>query len=134
VGQDRDDYMTSVTIGARRRVDGPILLADYDPGWPGLYEREATRCGPFSATGSACWSTSRSTSVPSLPRQADHRHAPGGRERGHGPATFLDGVPAPSADPRTRWRHRLFKGPDTGINLHTFGDGSSEIARMLALP
>jgi GrpB-like predicted nucleotidyltransferase (UPF0157 family) len=28
--------------------------------------------------------------------------------------------------------HRLFKGPDTDINLHTFGAGSSEIERMLA--
>jgi len=28
--------------------------------------------------------------------------------------------------------HRLFKGPDTDINLHTFSAGSSEIARMLA--
>jgi cyclophilin family peptidyl-prolyl cis-trans isomerase len=27
----RDDYMRSVTIGERRRVDGPIYLADYDP-------------------------------------------------------------------------------------------------------
>src|SRR6478735_2997814 len=28
--------------------------------------------------------------------------------------------------------HRLFKGPDTNINLHTFSDGSTEIRRMLA--
>ena len=28
--------------------------------------------------------------------------------------------------------HRLFKGPDTDINLHVFSDGSSEIDRMLA--
>jgi GrpB-like predicted nucleotidyltransferase (UPF0157 family) len=28
--------------------------------------------------------------------------------------------------------HRLFKGPDTDINLHTFSAGSSEITRMLA--
>ena len=40
---NRDDYMSSVTIGARRRVDGPIHLADYDPGWPTLYQREAAR-------------------------------------------------------------------------------------------
>jgi GrpB-like predicted nucleotidyltransferase (UPF0157 family) len=28
--------------------------------------------------------------------------------------------------------HRVFKGPDTDVNLHTFSYGSSEIARMLA--
>jgi GrpB-like predicted nucleotidyltransferase (UPF0157 family) len=28
--------------------------------------------------------------------------------------------------------HRLFKGPDTNINLHCFSDGCPEIQRMLA--
>ena len=28
-------------------------------------------------------------------------------------------------------QHRLFKGPDTSINLHVFSEGSSEIERML---
>jgi GrpB-like predicted nucleotidyltransferase (UPF0157 family) len=27
--------------------------------------------------------------------------------------------------------HRLFKGPETDIHLHTFSEGSSEITRML---
>ena len=27
--------------------------------------------------------------------------------------------------------HRLFKGPDTNINLHVFSEGCSEIGRML---
>jgi GrpB-like predicted nucleotidyltransferase (UPF0157 family) len=30
------------------------------------------------------------------------------------------------------YEHRLFKGPDTDINLHTFTAGSTEIDRMLA--
>jgi GrpB-like predicted nucleotidyltransferase (UPF0157 family) len=30
------------------------------------------------------------------------------------------------------YEHRLFKGPDTNINLHTFTEGSLEIRRMLA--
>ncbi|HEU4971280.1 MAG TPA: GrpB family protein, partial [Gaiellaceae bacterium] len=28
--------------------------------------------------------------------------------------------------------HRLFKGPDTNVNLHTFSEGCEEIDRMLA--
>ena len=28
--------------------------------------------------------------------------------------------------------HRLFKGPDTNINLHTFSSGSQEIGRLIA--
>jgi GrpB-like predicted nucleotidyltransferase (UPF0157 family) len=27
--------------------------------------------------------------------------------------------------------HRLFKGPDTNVNLHVFSDGCDEITRML---
>ena len=30
--------------------------------------------------------------------------------------------------------HRVFKGPDTDINLHTFSDGSSEIDADARLP
>ncbi|WP_245580974.1 GrpB family protein [Paenibacillus ginsengihumi] len=29
------------------------------------------------------------------------------------------------------FEHRLFKGPDTDINLHVFGQDSPEIERML---
>jgi len=28
--------------------------------------------------------------------------------------------------------HRLFKGPDTNVNLHTFSEGCEEVERMLA--
>ena len=27
--------------------------------------------------------------------------------------------------------HRMFKGPDTDVNLHVFGPGSSEVERMV---
>ena len=30
------------------------------------------------------------------------------------------------------YEHRLFKGPDTNVNVHTFSDGCEEIERMLA--
>lgn len=30
------------------------------------------------------------------------------------------------------YEHRLFKGPDTNVNVHTFSDGCAEVDRMLA--
>ena len=30
------------------------------------------------------------------------------------------------------FEHRLFKGPDTNVNLHTFSEGCGEVDRMLA--
>ena len=62
----RDDYMRSVTIGERRRVDGPIYLADYDPAWPDLYQREAARIRGLLGERALLLEHCGSTSVPGL--------------------------------------------------------------------
>lgn len=131
----RDDYMSSVTIGARRRVDGPILVADYDMGWPVLYEREATRVRDILGDRVRLLEHVGSTSVPGLPAKpiidmllvvADSADEPA-----YVPSMEAGGYVVRIREPD--WHeHRVFKGPDTDINLHTFSDGSSEIARMLA--
>jgi GrpB-like predicted nucleotidyltransferase (UPF0157 family) len=132
---DRDDYMSAVTIGARRRVDGPIPLADYDPDWPVLYEREAIRVRDILGDRVRLLEHVGSTSVPGLPAKpiidillavADSADEPA-----YVPSMEAGGYVVRIREPD--WHeHRLFKGPDTDINLHTFSDGSSEIARMLA--
>ena len=132
---DRDDYMAAVTVGARRRVDGPIHLADYDPSWPVLYEREAARIRATLGPRVLLLEHVGSTSVPGLPAKpiidillvvpdsAD--------EAAYVPPMEAAGYAIRIREPD--WHeHRLFKGPDTDINLHTFSAGSSEIERMLA--
>ena len=131
----RDDYMSSVTIGARRRVDGPITLADYDPDWPVLYEREAARVREILVDRIRLLEHVGSTSVPGLPAKpiidmllavADSADEPA-----YVPAMEAGGYVVRIREPD--WHeHRVFKGPDTDVNLHTFSDGSSEIERMLA--
>ena len=126
--------MGSVTIGARRRVDGPIVLADYDPGWPVSYEREAARVRGVLGDRVRLLEHVGSTSVPGLPAKpivdmllavADSADEP----------TYVQPMQAAGYVLRIRepdWHeHRVFKGPDTDINLHVFSDGSSEITRML---
>ena len=131
----RDDYMSAVTIGARRRVDGPIHLADYDPGWPALYEREAARVRGLLGDRVRLLEHVGSTSVPGLPAKpiidmllavADSADEPA-----YVPSMEAGGYAVRIREPDW-FEHRLFKGPDTDINLHTFSEGSSEIARMLA--
>ena len=40
-------YLRAVTLGEPTRADGPIHLADYDPGWPVSYDRaERTKSSP----------------------------------------------------------------------------------------
>ena len=133
--ESRDEYMSSVTIGDRRRVDGPIHLADSDPDWPVLYEREATRIRGILGDRVRLLEHVGSTSVPGLPAKpivdmllavVDSADEP----------TYVPAMEAGGYILRIRepdWHeHRVFKGPDTDINLHVFSDGSSEVERMLA--
>lgn len=131
----RDDYMTAVTVGPRRRVDGPIHLADYDPDWPALYGREAGRVRGALGDRVHLLEHVGSTSVPGLPAKpiidmllvvVDSSIEPD-----YVPPMEAAGYAVRIREPE--WHeHRVFKGPDTDINLHTFTVGSSEIERMLA--
>jgi GrpB-like predicted nucleotidyltransferase (UPF0157 family) len=135
VADERDEYMASVTVGARRRVDGPIHLADYDPSWPVLYEREAARIRSVLDDRAMLLEHVGSTSVPGLPAKPiiDILLAvpDSADETSYVPPMEAAGYAIRIREPE--WHeHRLFKGPDTDINLHTFSAGSSEIVRMLA--
>ena len=127
--------MSAVTIGARRRVDGPIVLADYDPSWPDLYSREATRIRTVLGRRVLLLEHVGSTSVPGLPAKPIIDILLGVADSADEDA-YLPPLEAAGYILRIRepeWHeHRVFKGPDTDINLHTFSDGSSEIERMLA--
>jgi GrpB-like predicted nucleotidyltransferase (UPF0157 family) len=51
-------------------------------------------------------------------------------EPSYGPALEAAGYVLRIREPAW-FEHRLFKGPDTNINLHVFSTGASEIDRML---
>jgi GrpB-like predicted nucleotidyltransferase (UPF0157 family) len=131
----RDDEIRAATIGEPTRADGPIHLAEYDPEWPALYEREARRIRPILGDRVRLLEHAGSTSVPGLsakpiidivlavPDSAD--------ETAYVPLMEAAGYVLRIREPDW-FEHRLFKGPDTNINLHTFSDGCPEIARMLA--
>jgi GrpB-like predicted nucleotidyltransferase (UPF0157 family) len=134
VPESRDEYMSVVTVGPRRRVDGPIHLADYDPAWPALYAREADRVRGALGERVLLLEHVGSTSVPDLAAKpivdmllvvVDSSDEPA-----YVPPLEAAGYVVRIREPD--WHeHRLFKGPDTDINLHTFSDGSPEIRRML---
>jgi GrpB-like predicted nucleotidyltransferase (UPF0157 family) len=133
--ESRDEYMIDVTVGVRRRVDGPIHLADYDPEWPLLYEREATRVRDLLGDRVHILEHVGSTSVPGLPAKPIVDMllvvADSGDEPAYVPPMEAGGYAVRIREPD--WHeHRVFKGPDTDVNLHTFSDGSIEIERMLA--
>ena len=131
----RDEYMTSVTLGPRTRVDGPIHLADYDPEWPHLFEREAARIRSVLGERVLLLEHAGSTSVPGLAAKpiidillgvADPAD-----EASYGPALEASGYVLWIREPD--WlEHRVFKGPDTNVNLHVLAADAHEIVRMLA--
>ena len=131
---DREAELRAVTVGELQPVSGQIELVDYDPAWPGLFAREADRIRTALGERAVLLEHTGSTSVPGLaakpiidmtlavPDSSD--------EDSYAPALEAAGYVLRIREPD--WHeHRVFKGPDTNVNLHVFSDGCPEIDRML---
>jgi len=131
---ERESELRAVTIGELQPVSGQIELVDYDPAWPGLFAREADRIRTALGERAVLLEHTGSTSVPGLaakpiidmtlavPDSSD--------EDSYAPALEAAGYVLRIREPD--WHeHRVFKGPDTNVNLHVFSDGCPEIDRMI---
>jgi GrpB-like predicted nucleotidyltransferase (UPF0157 family) len=126
--------LEEVTIGEPKELQAPIELRDYDPGWVALYEREASRVRAGLGQRVVRLEHIGSTSVPGLiakpiidialevPDSAD--------EAAYVPEMEAAGYRLRIREPEW-FQHRLFKGPDSDINLHTFSAQCSEVDRMV---
>jgi GrpB-like predicted nucleotidyltransferase (UPF0157 family) len=120
--------------GEARIHDAPIHLAEYDPMWPELFRHEEERIR--GALGDQVVQVEHvgSTSVPGLaakpvidiclvvPDTTD--------EDAYVPALEAAGYVLWIREPEW-FEHRLFKGPDTNLNLHVYSEGCVEIERYL---
>jgi GrpB-like predicted nucleotidyltransferase (UPF0157 family) len=122
-------------IGELPRVDGPISLSEYDPGWPALYEREAERIRSLLGDRARLLEHCGSTSVPGIaakPIIDIVLAVPDSSDEGsYVPTLEAAGYVLRGREPDW-YEHRLLKGPDTNVNLHVFSEGCEEIGRMLA--
>jgi GrpB-like predicted nucleotidyltransferase (UPF0157 family) len=131
--QISDEALDKVWIDGAPRLDGPVTLVDYDPEWPSLFAREEARIRSILGDRVVELHHAGSTSVPGLaakpiidivlvvPDSSD--------ESSYVPDLESAGYRLVIREPE--WQeHRVFKGPDTNINLHTFSPGSPEVARM----
>jgi len=121
-------------VGRLEPHNAPIILVAYDPDWPGLFGREAERLRSVLGDVALRIEHVGSTSVPGLmakpiidillvvPDSAD--------EPCYVPQVQGAGYVLRIREPEW-FEHRLFKGPDTAINLHVFGVGAAEVERML---
>jgi len=130
-----EEALRAVTIGELVVLAGPVLLADYDPGWPTAFEREATRIRGALGDRVRLLEHVGSTSVPGLaakpiidvalavPDSTD--------EDAYVPPMEAAGYVLRIREPQW-FEHRLFKGADQGTNIHVFTVRTAEIDRMLA--
>ena len=129
-----EEQLRRVTIGEPNVLNSTIVIVDYDPSWPALYEVEATRIRGVLGDQVLRLEHVGSTSVFALAAKpiidmilvvADTTDE----------ATYIPVLESAGYVLRIRepdwYQHRLFKGPDTNINLHCFSDGCPEIERML---
>jgi len=129
-----EEYMRSVHVGKLMPLAGPIQLVDFDPQWPGLFAREAGRVRAVLGERVLLLEHVGSTSVPGLAAKPRIDMLLVVADSADEPAYVTD---MEAADyvlhiREPEWHeHRLFKGPDTDINLHVFSQGCSEIERML---
>jgi GrpB-like predicted nucleotidyltransferase (UPF0157 family)/GNAT superfamily N-acetyltransferase len=129
-----EEQIRAAHVREVKALNGRVVIVDYDSQWPELFEREAARIRGVLAERALGIEHVGSTAVPGLPVK---------------PIIDIVLVVTDSADEaayasvlvaagyqlhirEADWfQHRMFKGPDTDINLHTFSAGCPEIDRML---
>ena len=131
----REANLDAVTVGERKRLDGPVMLSEYDPSWPELYAREEERIRAALGDRALLVEHVGSTSVPGLPAKPIVdivlAVADSADEESYVPVLEAAGYVLRIREPEW-FEHRLFKGPDAEIGLHVFSAGCVEIERMLA--
>ena len=130
------EQIEAYTVGEVARLEGKIVLAEPDPSWPALYAREESRIRASLGDRVLAIEHTGSTSVPGLAAKpivditmlvADVIDE----------AAWIPDLEGAGYVLRIRenepdwYDHRVFKGPDTNVNLHVFSAGCDEPERMV---
>jgi GrpB-like predicted nucleotidyltransferase (UPF0157 family) len=129
-----EEELAAAHVTPLEQLNSQIYLAPYDVEWPRLFEREAARIKDALGPAALGLEHVGSTSIPGL--SAKPRIdivlgvADSADEAAYVPAMEAAGYVLRIREPD--WHeHRVFKGPDTDVNLHVFTVGCSEISRMV---
>ena len=136
VSDDPRNVIDKAWVEPPPKLSGPIELAPYDPTWPELFAREEARIRSILGDRVVRLEHTGSTSVPGLSAKplidmtllvADVNDEP----------AYADDLSAAGyrlviREQEPEWYdHRVFKGPDTNVNLHVFSAGCREFERMV---
>lgn len=129
-----EDEIRAATVGELKPLTGRIVLVEYDPVWPRLFEREAARVRAILGNQVLRLEHTGSTSVPGLVAKPiidmTLEISDSSDESKYVPSMASAGYILRIREPDW-YQHRLFKGPDTNINLHVFSAGCPEVDRMV---
>ncbi len=129
-----DEELQTVTVGERKPHNATITLLEYDSRWPKLFDREAKRIRSELGDRALQVEHVGSTSVPELCAKPIIDIllvvTDSGDESSFVPSLEKAGYTLRIREPEW-FEHRMFKGPDTDINLHVFSKGASQVDRML---
>ena len=129
-----DEELARVTVGDVQPLSKPIEILDYDPEWPLQYEREEARIRSILGDRVIRIEHAGSTSVPGLPAKPVIdivlEVQDSAAESEYVPEMEAAGYVLRIREPEW-FEHRVFKGPDTNVNLHVFAAGCAEVDRML---
>jgi GrpB-like predicted nucleotidyltransferase (UPF0157 family) len=131
-----EEELRAVTIGALQPHNGKVLIADYDPEWPGQFAVEANKIRTALGERVLLLEHVGSTSVPGLAAKpildillvvtdsADE-------------ASYLPDLERAGYVLRIRepewFEHRVVRGSDPAVHLHVFSPGCQETERMLLM-
>ena len=129
-----DEYLDQITGGNVQLLTRSVEIHEYDPEWPHLYELEEARIRSVLGDRVVRIEHAGSTSVPGLPAKPivdivlevpDSSDEPS-----YVPDLEAAGYRVVIREPDW-FEHRVFKGPDTNVNLHTFSADCEEVDAML---
>lgn len=127
-----DDRVRRAWVGKLSPHDGPIVLVEYDPHWPKLFEQEAQRIRGLLGERVLGLEHVGSTAVPGLsakPRiDIDLTVADSGDEPAYLPPLQAAGYVLVIREPEWQ-QHRVLKGPGTDVNLHVFSPDAPELEK-----
>ncbi|HEY3743370.1 MAG TPA: GrpB family protein [Bryobacteraceae bacterium] len=111
-----------------------IAIAEYDSRWPALFWHEAERIRGALGSLALRIEHTGSTSVEGLAAKPiidiTLVVADSSNEAAYVPALEGAGYVLKIREPEWH-QHRMFKGPDTDVNLHVFSAGCTEVERIL---
>jgi GrpB-like predicted nucleotidyltransferase (UPF0157 family) len=121
-------------VGRPPKTFQQVVLAEYDPEWPALYERERERIERALGASALRIEHVGSTSVPGLAAKPIIDIvlvvADSSREETYLPALEAAGYILRVREPDW-YEHRMFVREDVRLHLHVYSDGCEEVERMV---